>query len=570
MVLRPFLVFLERLAKEIVSDDLESFKFMLQGRIPDGLLEKCSTPRQLFSCMMRNDLLEENKLEVLEGLLSQSRKDLLCRVKDFRPQFPSSVMVLVHFSFFGLSEDVIQYNSDILVAKMSHNFNISPQTMRYVRWQRDAPGWISVTFEVPHESGLVDQLRSHAIGVEKWLLDCGVKAVRIADEAQILLQPITATSNLATAVSCADNVCLHDDKKLDLVVIVECATTNPVILKRWKIQLISAIDSLFEELDFRLALISYQNHGRTLRLQGTGPGHSSASLSVFTDKKEQMKNNIKNLRCFGKRGAIKGLAAGLALAVCLCEDVSVDGFRHFRPEAVKVCVLMPLGDHIPNLDVFKCPQGHDVTKLCDKLAENSVTLFTILEKAVKPGTGLCSSPSQQVVEAFYSGMSLRTGGQLISTQNAKLISPIIVHAVKGDILTERLFGTAYDIVVAEIRRDHGDVDLEKLESKLKDGLNERSCRLNQVAVLGATIGVESMMSARKFSLDDGMDNACRTFRSELRRLAQHVVDEAAVMQNDVTMEEAGSSPDVSIEEGGITAEVSERMLRKVVQRKRRI
>ena len=110
-------------------------------------------------------------------------------------------MVLVHFSFFGLSEDVIQYNSGILVANMSHNFSISPQAMRYVRWQQDAPGWISVTFEVPDERGLVDQLRSHAIGVEKWLLDCGVKAVRIANEAQILLQPISATSNLATAVS---------------------------------------------------------------------------------------------------------------------------------------------------------------------------------------------------------------------------------------------------------------------------------------------------------------------------------------------------------------------------------
>jgi len=437
--------------------------------------------------------------------------------------------------------------------------------MRYVRWQQDAPGWISVTFEVPDERGLVDQLRSHAIGVEKWLLDCGVKAVRIANEAQILLQPISATSNLATAVSHADNVCLHNDKKMDLVVIVDCATRNPIILRRWKIQLLTAIDSLFEDLDFRLALISYQNHGP---LQGTGPGHSAASLSVFTDKKEQMKNNIKNLRCLGKRGSRRGLAAGLALAVCLCEDVSVDGFRHFRPEAVKVCVLMPLEDHVANLDVFKCPQGHDVTKLCDKLAQNSVTLFTVLEKVVKPGT--CSSPSQRVVEAFYSGMSLRTSGQLISTQNAKLISPIILHAVEGNRLTERLFGTAYDIVVAEILRDHGDVDLEKLESKLKDGLNERSCRINQVAVPGATIGVDSMMSARKFSLDDGMDNACRTFKSELKRLAQHVVDEATVMQNDVTMEEAGSSHDVSIEEGGITAEVSERVLRKVVQRKRRI
>ena len=91
-------------------------------------------------------------------------------------------------------------------------------------------------------------------------------------------------------------------------------------------------------------------------------------------------------------------------------------------EMLPLIISAALEDHVANLDVFKCPQGHDVTKLCDKLAQNSVTLFTVLEKVVKPGT--CSSPSHQVVEAFYSGMSLRTGGQLISTQNAKLISPV--------------------------------------------------------------------------------------------------------------------------------------------------
>lgn len=113
MVLCPFLVFLERLAKEIVSDDLESFKFLLRGRIPDGLLEKCLTPRELFSCMMKNDLLEENKLEVLEGLLSQSRKDLLCRVKDFRPQFPSSgeVAFIILFLATVCYEESVFFNS---------------------------------------------------------------------------------------------------------------------------------------------------------------------------------------------------------------------------------------------------------------------------------------------------------------------------------------------------------------------------------------------------------------------------------------------------------------------------
>ena len=92
-------------------------------------------------------------------------------------------------------------------------------------------------------------------------------------------------------------------------------------------------------------------------------------------------------------------------------------------EMLPLIISAALEDHIANLDIFKCPQGHDVTKLCDKLAENSVTLYTVLEKVVKHGT-VHSSPFHQLVEAFYSGMSLRTGGQLISTQTAKLISPV--------------------------------------------------------------------------------------------------------------------------------------------------
>ena len=110
-------------------------------------------------------------------------------------------MVFVHFSFWRLSQDAIQYTLDMLVAKMSHHLSISPEKLCYVQCQHDAPCWFNVTYQVPHERELVNKLRNHAIGVEKWLLDCGVKAVRIGDEAQLLLQPITATFNLATAVS---------------------------------------------------------------------------------------------------------------------------------------------------------------------------------------------------------------------------------------------------------------------------------------------------------------------------------------------------------------------------------
>lgn len=120
----------------------------------------------------------------------------------------------------------------------------------------------------------------------------------------------------------------------------------------------------------------------------------------------------------------------IILKYCTCKkrDLCERNQQNFFSKSCTYFEMLPLiisaalEDHVANLDVFKCPQGHDVTKLCDKLAQNSVTLFTVLEKVVKPGT--CSSPSHQVVEAFYSGMSLRTGGQLISTQNAKLISPV--------------------------------------------------------------------------------------------------------------------------------------------------
>ena len=89
MLLSPFHVFLERLSKEIESDNLASFKFLLQKDIPDGILEKCSTARELFSCMMKNRLLGEDNLEYLKELLSETRKDLLGRVEDFELQLKS-------------------------------------------------------------------------------------------------------------------------------------------------------------------------------------------------------------------------------------------------------------------------------------------------------------------------------------------------------------------------------------------------------------------------------------------------------------------------------------------------
>ena len=56
-------------------------KFILQGSIPLGYLEKCSKPRDLFSKMLNMDLLGEDNLDYLEKLLTDvKRLDLVKRV----------------------------------------------------------------------------------------------------------------------------------------------------------------------------------------------------------------------------------------------------------------------------------------------------------------------------------------------------------------------------------------------------------------------------------------------------------------------------------------------------------
>ena len=101
-ILNKFRRFLERLSQEIEEDDLDGLKFLLQGPIPLGHLEKCSKPRDLFSRMIRQDLLGEDNLDYLEKLLTDvKRLDLVKRVRAYRQsESPGNVTALdfLHFS----------------------------------------------------------------------------------------------------------------------------------------------------------------------------------------------------------------------------------------------------------------------------------------------------------------------------------------------------------------------------------------------------------------------------------------------------------------------------------------
>ena len=138
--------------------------------------------------------------------------------------------------------------------------------------------------------------------------------------------------------------CLHDHQKLDLIVVVDCATTNSAILGQLKTQLRHMVDDMSQKsVHFRLAIISYQNHPNIGRRGQTASGSNIASVYNFTDDKSKMKENINSLRCFGSSGSRRGLADGLALAVHLTnnnDDDDCNNYYKCRQEALKVCVLL--------------------------------------------------------------------------------------------------------------------------------------------------------------------------------------------------------------------------------------
>ena len=137
--------------------------------------------------------------------------------------------------------------------------------------------------------------------------------------------------------------CNHDDKNLDLILVVDCALSNPVLLRRLKTQLRHLINDIFDSFHLRLALISYQNHQRLPRpgmRSGDPQINNTALIQKFTDKRDTMKETIESLRCLGRPGGTRGLADGLALAVQLSEVGGDSNNLKCRKNAIKVCILL--------------------------------------------------------------------------------------------------------------------------------------------------------------------------------------------------------------------------------------
>lgn len=131
---------------------------------------------------------------------------------------------------------------------------------------------------------------------------------------------------------------------------------------------------------------------------------------------------------------------------------------------------------------------------------------------------------------------------------------------------ERLFGTTYDIVIDEIAKNDGDVDLEELLLKVQEEVSKRSCHVNLLAINGSTTSPSSKL-AIKFSLDDSLDSACKTFQREMEKMQQVDSTVASETPGDVNMEEAAGPQVQLLEKQNVTRAVSERMVRRVVVRR---
>ena len=82
-------------------------------------------------------------------------------------------------------------------------------------------------------------------------------------------------------------------------------------------------------------------------------------------------------------------------------------------------------DRRATLEIFKCEHGHDVMKLCRQLSGNSVTLYTVAMAMSQPLPSYLPDPALALMADFFTGISLKTGGQFIQIQNVKLISEVM-------------------------------------------------------------------------------------------------------------------------------------------------
>ena len=143
-----------------------------------------------------------------------------------------------------------------------------------------------------------------------------------------------------------DFSCRCDEKKLDLIVLVE-QTGTPRFFNKLKAGFIHFVELInMQDYDFRMALVSYQVNG------------FARLIETFTRDVEKMKSSIRHLKRHHSSSEESrcGLAHGLQLAVNLSDNVEFDDDSKCRKDANKICILLRKYIQLYN----KCPSKSNV------------------------------------------------------------------------------------------------------------------------------------------------------------------------------------------------------------------
>lgn len=111
--------------------------------------------------------------------------------------FSFSAMEIARFTIGAQRTDHnVKDAKDKLVISMCAALHINPSEICLGESEEVGDNWFNLTFEIPNRREVLDTLRWAAIHKDPWLGLCGVKAVTIGRESQILMQPITRSLSL--------------------------------------------------------------------------------------------------------------------------------------------------------------------------------------------------------------------------------------------------------------------------------------------------------------------------------------------------------------------------------------
>ncbi|XP_002734973.1 uncharacterized protein LOC100367364 [Saccoglossus kowalevskii] len=253
----------------------------------------------------------------------------------------------------------------------------------------------------------------------------------------------------------------HDAAVLDLAFVIDCTSSMGSWINEAKENIHNIVDEIVakEMSDIRLALVEYRDH----------PPQDSTFVTRVLDFTPSLKDMQKQMDSMAAHGGGDGPEA---VADGLHETFNLN----WRPLATKVCVLIAdapphgLGD---SGDGFPkgCPAGHDPMKIARQMAEQNITLYSVV----------CGSYAEGFKD-FFMAIAHVTGGQYVSLKDAKLLSKVIIGGAREEMSLQQLLEEVNHEVINEYHASGGRVDEDAMADRVEKTLAKRKRTAKTMAI----------------------------------------------------------------------------------------